>query len=70
MVCLCVCPGSRELSGGLCVCGDRGPGVHGEGRCEIPHRALWRQSDCQYQQEDDLPGAGQRQWSLEAREGD
>lgn len=63
-------PGCRELFGGLCVCGDGGPGVHGEGRCQVPHRALRGQSDGQHQQEDHLPGAGQRQRSLQAREGD
>lgn len=69
--CFCVSfPGCRELLGGLCVCGDRGPGVHGEGWCQVPYWALWWQGDGQPQQEDHLSGAGQRQRSLKVGEGD
>lgn len=72
LYCLCgLCfPGSRKLFGGLRVCPDRRPRVHGERRRQISHRALRRQGDGQRQQEDHLPDSGPRQRCIEAGEGD
>lgn len=61
--------GCRELPGGLRVRGDGGPGVHGERRRQVPHRAPRRQSDGQHQQEDHVPGAGPGQRGVQTGEG-